>query len=78
MSKEKTWENIGYINLALCIFGQVAIGWLFIPAQLAYLTGDCIMVVRDFILKRPIADKVRDIAFTVICIGVIVVKIYGG
>jgi len=77
MRNEKLWENLGYLNLALCLFGQITIGWFFMTAQFAYLIADTIAVVRNFVLRRPLADKVRDIAFWVIAIGIIVIKLFG-
>ena len=76
MNKETLWENIGFIALGLCVFGQVAIGWFFIPAQIAYLIANVINVSRTFILKRPLADKVRDITFVCITIAVLAIKIF--
>jgi len=77
MKKEIFWVNMQYVNLALCLFGQIAIGWFFIPAQIAYLIGDIIAVVRNITLHRPIADHVRDLTFTIITIGIIIIKVFG-
>lgn len=77
-NKEKFWENIQYLNLVLCLFGQVTIGWFFVSAQIAYLIADVIAVIRNFALNRPKADKIRDITFTVIALGIIIIKVYGG
>lgn len=71
------WEVIGYITLALCIFGQVAIGWLYLLAQCAYLIANVASVIRDFALDLPKANKVRDIVFTAITLGLIFVRIFG-
>lgn len=70
------WEIIGYLTLALCIFGQIAVGYLYITAQIAYLLANALGVVRDFALKLPNANKVRDIVFTAITIALIVIKLF--
>ena len=70
------WEIVGYLTLALCIFGQIAVGYLYITAQLAYLLANALGVVRDFALKLPNANKVRDIVFTAITIALIVIRIF--
>lgn len=69
----KTWEFIGYFTLALCIFGQIAVGYIYLVAQFAYLVANALGVVRDFALDLPRANKVRDIVFTAITIGLMVI-----
>ena len=69
------WECIGYITLALCVFGQIAVGYWYMVAQLAYLISNIAAVVRDFGLKLPPANNVRDIVFTAITIALIVIKL---
>ena len=75
MKKETVWEIVGYIGLALCVFGQIAIGWVYLVAQCAYLLANISGVVRDFALKLPNANKVKDIVFTAITLALIVVRI---
>lgn len=67
------WEIIGYITLALCVVGQIAVGYLYIPAQLAYLAANALSVVRDFALCLPRSNKVKDICFTAITVGLIII-----
>ena len=69
------WEIIGYLTLALCIFGQITVGWMYIGAQIAYLLANALGVVRDFALKLPMANKMRDIVFTGITIALIVIRV---
>ena len=75
MKKETVWEIVGYIGLALCVFGQIAIGWVYLVAQCAYLLANISGVVRDFALKLPNANKVKDIVFTAITLALIVIRI---
>ena len=69
----KVWEAVGYFTLALCIIGQVTVGYFYMFAQVGYLIANILGVVRDFALNLPRANKVRDITFTAITIGLIVI-----
>lgn len=69
------WEIVGYVTLALCIFGQIAVGYIYLVAQFAYLVANLASVVRDFKLELPMANKVKDVVFTAITVGLIVIKI---
>jgi len=71
------WEVIGYVSLALCIFGQVAVGYVYMVAQVAYLIANTWAVIRSFKLDQPRADKVRNIVFLAITVALIVIKIFG-
>lgn len=73
--KEEFWDNMGYLILVLLLVGQITVGWAFFIGQGAYLIGNLINVVRDFKLDRPKADKVKNICFTAITIGLIIIKI---
>lgn len=76
MNNEKFWDNIGYVIMALLLIGQVTVGWLFMVGQGAYLLGNIINVIRDYRLNRPRADKVKNICFTAITIGLIILYIF--
>lgn len=71
------WEVLGYITLALCIFGQITVGTWYLFAQSAYLVANAIGVIRDFALKLPNANKVRDVVFFGITVALIVVRLKG-
>lgn len=75
-SNNTFWEVIGYTTLALCIFGQIAVGYVYLMAQGAYLLANVLSVVRDFALNLPRANKVRDVVFTGITVALIVIKIF--
>lgn len=74
--KEKFWENIGYFGLGLCLFGNITVGYFYLVAQFVYLLANGINLIRNFALNRPMADKVRDLAFFVITIALIILKIF--
>lgn len=71
------WEIVAYVGLALCIFGQIAVGKMYIVAQLAYLVANASAVVRDFAIKLPTANKVKDCVFFGITAGLIAIWIWG-
>lgn len=75
MDKEKIWDIIGYTNLALCIIGQITVGYFYLLAQTTYLIANGIGVIRSFALKRPVADKMKDIVFFAITIALIILKL---
>lgn len=75
MQRMKFWDNMGYLILALLLIGQITVGWAFFLGQGAYLVGNVINVTRDFKLDRPKADKIKNICFTAITIGLIVIKL---
>lgn len=70
--KKISWENMGFVVMALLLLGQITVGWIFMLGQGAYLAGNIINVIRDFKLHRANADKVKDVCFTVITIGLII------
>lgn len=70
------WEIVGYSTLALCIFGQISVGYIYMVAQVAYLVANVFSVVRDFALDLPRANKVRDVVFTGITVALIAIKIF--
>lgn len=74
--KEKVWVAIGYVNLVLCIVGQITVGNFYLFAQITYLVANGIGVARSFILKRPIADKTKDITFFAITLALIILRIF--
>lgn len=77
MTKEQKktliWEIVGYATLLLCVFGQITVGYWYIIAQCGYLIANCCSVIRDFALDLPSANKVKDIVFTGITVGLIVI-----
>jgi len=75
-NNEKFWEAIGYISLALCIFGQIAVGYAYMIAQTAYLVANGWTVIRSFKLDLPRADKVRNVVFLAITIALILIRIF--
>lgn len=76
MEQQHFWEVVGYVTLALCIFGQIAVGYIYTVAQVAYLIANVFSVIRDFAFNPPRVNKVRDVVFTGITVALIVIKIF--
>lgn len=74
----KFFEALNYLVLALLIGGQCTVGSDFIIGQSIYLAANLISVTRSFILKRPMADKVKDCCCLGITCGLLGIKILGG
>ena len=74
---KKFWEFIGYAALVGLIIGQVTIGFNFWIGQISYLVADVLILVRCFAIKQEVSDKVKNIAMTAICIGVMIIKFLG-
>lgn len=70
---EKRWANMGYVVMALLLVGQVTVGWAFLLGQGAYLVGNVLNVIRDFKLGRPASDKVKNVCFTAITVGLMII-----
>lgn len=67
------WEIIGYICLALCVVGQITVGYAYLLAQIAYLVANIASVIRDYALNLPRANKVKDICFSGITVALIII-----
>ena len=67
------WEIIGYLSLVMCVVGQVTVGYLYLVAEGIYLVANILASTRAIVLKLPVADIVKNIAFTGITIGLIVI-----
>ena len=67
------WEIMGYMSLAMCVIGQVTVGYLYLVAEGIYLVANIIASTRAIVLKLPVADIVKNITFTGITIGLIVI-----
>ena len=67
----KFFEVAGYAVLALLIVAQCVIRQTYIGGQFIYFAANILALVRCFALKRPRADKVKDICCTAITMGLI-------
>lgn len=76
--KDIFWEIVGYISLFGCVIGQVIVGYWYIFAQCVYLFCNLSMTFRSFALRQQRADKVKNITFTAITLGLIIIRLCGG
>lgn len=76
--KIAVWENMQLLGLTLTIIGQITVGAWFLLGQGLWLIANLIAVTRNFVLKRAMADKVKDITLTGITAGLIVLNLFGG
>ena len=79
MKKIKTniwWETVCYVGLALCLLAQVLVGKIYLVAQSMYLIANISSVIRDYAIHMPIANKIKDILFTAVTIGLIVSQVF--
>lgn len=74
---EQFWSIVGYATLAICVACQIIVGYVYLVAQFGYLTANILGVARDFALGLPNANKVKDIVFTAITVGLIVIRMVG-
>lgn len=69
------WEIISYVALAGCVLGQIIVGYLYLVAQFVYLFCNLATTIRSFAIHQTPADKVKNITFTAITIGLIIIRL---
>lgn len=69
------WEAVGYTTLALQIFAQISVGYIYMVAQGAYLFANVWSIIRSFKLNLPRANKVRDVVFLGITVALIIIRL---
>lgn len=73
--KNTKWEIFNYVSLTLCLIGQVFVGKWYLIAQSAYLVANMIAVIRDFKIKMPPSNCIRDCIFLFITIVLIISRV---
>ena len=73
----KCGENLQLLNLAGTILGQILVGGLYFAAQSIWLACNVLALVRDFVLHRPIADKVKNASLCALTLALIILRIVG-
>lgn len=68
----KIWEPVAYVCLGLTILGQVLTASNVLLAQIVWLVSNVLFVARDMALKRPRADKVKDVTMLILTCGLVV------
>lgn len=70
-------EIMGYVGIALLLVGNVTVGKYYLFAQVLYLIANGMNTYRSFSLGQSSADKVRNILFTAVTIGLIIINLRG-
>lgn len=67
----KVFTNLQYVVLVGLLIAQAVVGVNFYIGQFIYLGVNIIAVVRNFVLRRPVPDKVKDCACFAVTVGLI-------
>lgn len=76
-AKTAIWENLQIIVLFGTILGQILVGGLYFIAQSVWLACNLLSLIRDFVLGRPLADKIKNAGLCGVTIGLIVLRMIG-
>lgn len=76
-SKEKRWENIALLCFGLTVLGQGLVGGFYLIAQFVWLTANVVSLIRNIVLERPKADKVRDAGLIGLTTALITLRVLG-
>ena len=71
------WENLQLLVLAGTVAGQCVIGASFLVGQGIWVVCNTIALVRDFVLHRPAADKIKNAVLLGITCGLIAAYLLG-
>ena len=75
--KVTIWENLQLLTLMGSICGQITIGMSFLLGQGLFLAANIVALTRNFVLHRPVADKVKDGCLTALTLGLIIAYLLG-
>lgn len=76
-TKIVVWENLQLLGLAMTIIGQVVIGGSYLLGQTIWFAANILALFRDFVLQRPLADKIKNACLTAITFGLIALRLWG-
>lgn len=71
------WENLQVAVLGLTIAGQALVGGVYLIAQLIWLVANVVSLSRDFVLGRPMADKIKNGGLCGLTIALIALRMLG-
>lgn len=69
---QMVWKELNYLVLIALITAQCVVKADFLIGQFVYLFANVLAFVRCFILRRPVADKVKDGCMLGITVGLVV------
>lgn len=70
------FTNLQYLVLISLLVGQCVVGANFYMGQFIYLFANIVASTRNFVLHRPVSDKVKDCCCTGVTIGLILFNYY--
>lgn len=76
-TREQRWENIALLCFALTVAGQGLVGGFYLVAQFVWLTANVVSLIRNIVLQRPKADKLRDAGLIGLTVTLIVLRVFG-
>ena len=71
------WENLQVLVLMLTIAGQALVGGVYLLAQVIWMAANVIAFTRNFVLGRPMADKIKDGAMCGLTAALIILRVAG-
>lgn len=69
--KKRILVDLAYVSIVFTVLGQCIVGGSFYIGQVGFLIANTVNIVRDFALKRPAADKIKNVTFWAITVGII-------
>lgn len=75
MKKIDLWEVFSYCGLVAAVIAQICVGDWFILGQSLFAVSNIINVVRDWKLKLPTSNLVKDVIFFGISIGMVILDL---
>lgn len=75
---QMVWKELNYLVLIALITAQCVVKADFLIGQFVYLFANVLAFVRCFILRRPVADKVKDGCMLGITVGLVVMTMLEG
>lgn len=72
IKSQMVWKELNYLVLITLITAQCVVKADFLIGQFVYLFANTLSFVRCFILRRPIADRIKDGCMLGITVGLVV------
>lgn len=74
--KRKIWENLLYVILVLLIIGQIVSKYDFMMGKVLAVITNIFVLVRDFVLHKSTADKVKNSTMSLFACGSLVMGFF--
>lgn len=73
----KVWENLQLVVFIGTIMGQMLVGAFYFVAQSLWLACNILALTRNFVLDRPLADKIKDGGMCGVSLALIILRAFG-